>query len=119
MMTPFQKVRRGIEEDLLEYAKRHAHVGETAEQALVRLIDARDPDVTTMYEAAGLAKSLDERQDRPAMVAKRNRAMALMQDCARAAKRADETHAQAFARLLATNDAFQSTYEYYLEQAPW
>lgn len=57
-MSPIQKARQNIEAEILAYAKSQAHDGETSERALLRLVDARDPSVESMYAATSVMRGI-------------------------------------------------------------
>ena len=98
MSTPFYKARRNIENEILAYAKSEARDGETAEQALVRLIDQRDDRISNMYEAANVLKQLDD----PSR--SREQAESIMEQMAKTeASRTGKSKHEAAASLLRDN----------------
>ena len=109
MSTPIYKARRNIENEMLAYAKRAARDGETAEQALVRLIDARDPQVEAMYNATSVMKQID------AGGSSREQAEAIMEQMAKShATRTGVSQHEAAASLLRDNADYRKAYAIYV-----
>lgn len=104
------QVRKNIEAEMLNIAKREARDGETPEAALVRLIDSRDPRIESMYRAADIMKGLGDPRDRS-----REQAESIMQQMAKAeASRTGTSQHEAAATLLRDSADYRQAYAIYV-----
>ncbi|MEM7305036.1 MAG: hypothetical protein AAF682_00125 [Planctomycetota bacterium] len=104
----FAKARTNLHDEMMSIAKREARDGETAEQSLVRLIDKRDPRISSMYEATNVLKTIAD----PSR--SREQAEAIMEQMAKdEASRTGQTQHEAAARLLRDNADYRKAYTIY------
>lgn len=108
-MSPPQKARQNIEEQILVYAKGQARDGETAERALAQLMDDRDRQVESMYAATSIMKGIDVPSN------SRKQAEAIMQRMAKSeAARTGATEHEAASALLRDDADYRKTYAFYV-----
>lgn len=105
----FAKVRTNLHDEMMSIAKREARAGETPEQSLVRLIDARDSRISKMYEAANVLKQLHD----PSR--SREQAESIMEQMAKnEASRMGKGQHEAAASLLRDNADYRKAYSIYV-----